>query len=128
MPVALYSQYSSGTAPSIVPIARYRACEIAWHRLDKAVWQAVCGVVQVVSIFCAGNAAWRIHTDTTNVYGDHCCMKQYLHKWRLGRRPHVTAQIIGVEDDGFKRPKYRAAQRFVRNLHSILTATRTAAR
>ena len=39
--------YSNG--PSLVPVARCSACEIAWHRWEQHV-VAVCGVLPVAAI------------------------------------------------------------------------------
>ena len=52
--------YYSSRGPSIVPLARYRACEIAWHirGLPSVVVSPV--IVPVAAIYSAGFAGWRM--------------------------------------------------------------------
>ena len=45
-----------------MPVARYAtnsACEIAWHRWDRPVCVAACGIVPVAASYSAGIVAWR---------------------------------------------------------------------
>ena len=53
----------SSSGPSIVPVACYSACEIAWYIQEKPV-VAVCGVVPVVA--SAGTSLYSAHTGATD--------------------------------------------------------------
>ena len=44
----------------VVPVARYSACELAWHSWEYPVWRWLSGVVPVAAIYSAGIVAWRI--------------------------------------------------------------------
>ena len=50
---------------TVVPAARYSACEIAWHMyMMGSASVAVCGVVPTAATCCAGIVGWRICTGT----------------------------------------------------------------
>ena len=49
--------YGCSSDPSIVPVARYSACEVVWHRWDFTVWYVVCVIVPIaveVPVLLAG--------------------------------------------------------------------------
>ena len=52
---------NSTSDPSVVPVARYSACEIAWRRLEQPV-VAACGVVPVAAIMTVFPSKVHIYT------------------------------------------------------------------
>ena len=81
--------------PSIVPVARYRACEIVWHRREQPV-VAVCEVVRVVAvvpIFPAGTCG-RYRGNATLQYEHGENIAQQSFSFHCKNDPTITASSV----------------------------------